>query len=876
MKNNLKYLIIILFSFLIVQSSKAVEQFNFDVTEIEIIENGNKIIGSKNGKVSTDDGIEIIANKFIYEKSSNILVAKGKVKFIDSKNSYEIFADNVTYFKNNEVIKTIGNSKAIYKNGITIDANIFDFNKKLKILKASENVIINDLKKNHKIITENVTYFKNEEKIETQGNTKSYIDSKYEITSSNVNYFIDTRILTSSKQTTIVDQESQIYQLSKFNYQLEKKILKGEDMLIITNHNLPNSDKFFFKSAMINLDNREFLAKDINIEIHKDIFGKIDNDPRLKGVSSIGNNDIIEVSKGTFTSCKKNDDCPPWSISANKIVHDKIKKQLLYDRAHLKIYDIPVFYFPKFFHPDPTVKRQSGFLKPEINNSNILGNSIAVPYFREVSNDKDITFTPTLFENNMIMLENEFRKTQNNYDLLIDYGFVNNYNSPTTNKKKKLSHLFTKFHRDLNLDEFDTSELTLSIEKVTNDTYLKVFDQHITKSEVRPDDLNKLNNHIKLILTNEKFDFESGIETYENLQVNKSDRYQYVLPYYNFNAEIFQNKYDGTFNFISTGNNTLQDTNSLKSIIVNDLNFSSKDYFSELGFKVSYDLNFKNLNSIGKKVNNYKSSPQVELVSLFNIDTSIPLIKKNENYTNYFTPKISFKLNPSDMKDYSTSSNKIDVGNIFADNRLGLNDTFEAGRSLTLGLDFRKEKNYNLNDINRYFELKLATVLRDKEENLIPKQSTINRKSSNLFGSITNNISENVNINYNFALDNDYKRFEFNNLNATLSFGNLITKHSFIEENGEMGDGNVLENEITYKLNEDNFISFNTRRNRKLNLTEYYDLVYEYKNDCLTAGIKYKKSYYEDRDLKPTENLLFTISLFPLTTYEHDAKELFN
>ena len=79
-------------------------------------------------------------------------MAKGKVKFIDSKNSYEIFADNVTYFKNNEVIKTIGNSKAIYKNGITIDANIFDFNKKLKILKASENVIINDLKKIIKLL----------------------------------------------------------------------------------------------------------------------------------------------------------------------------------------------------------------------------------------------------------------------------------------------------------------------------------------------------------------------------------------------------------------------------------------------------------------------------------------------------------------------------------------------------------------------------------------------------------------------------------------------------------------------------------------------------------------------------------------------------
>ena len=26
----------------------------------------------------------------------------------------------------------------------------------------------------------------------------------------------------------------------------------------------------------------------------------------------------------------------------------------------------------------------------------------------------------------------------------------------------------------------------------------------------------------------------------------------------------------------------------------------------------------------------------------------------------------------------------------------------------------------------------------------------------------------------------------------------------------------------------------------KIDLTEYYDLIYEYKNDCLIAGIKYK------------------------------------
>ena len=125
-----------------------------------------------------------------------------------------------------------------------------------------------------------------------------------------------------------------------------------------------------------------------------------------------------------------------------------------------------------------------------------------------------------------------------------------------------------------------------------------------------------------------------------------------------------------------------------------------------------------------------------------------------------------------------------------------------------------------------------------------------------------------------FELDNDFNTFEYNDLNATLSINNFVTTFNFIEENGEAGDSSILSNSIEYNIDDKNTLTFKTRRNRKLNLTEYYDLVYEYKNDCLTAGIKYKKSYYSDGDLKPTENLLFTITLFPLTSYEYQANEL--
>ena len=87
-----------------------------------------------------------------------------------------------------------------------------------------------------------------------------------------------------------------------------------------------------------------------------------------------------------------------------------------------------------------------------------------------------------------------------------------------------------------------------------------------------------------------------------------------------------------------------------------------------------------------------------------------------------------------------------------------------------------------------------------------------------------------------------------------------------------MGDENAIGNTTSVKIDDNNYFTFN-RRNRKTSLTEYYDLVYEYKNDCLTAGIKYKKTYYNDRDVKPNEDLLFTITLFPLTTLEQKVDQ---
>ena len=935
MINKLLYIFLILILNIMTSSSiYAAEVFNFDVTEVEIIEEGNKFLGKNGGTATSNDGTVIKANNFEYDKLRNILIAIGDVEIDDKKENIIITSQKVTYFKNKEFIFSEGQSQAIsegiiinadnfeynkitnvidangdvkidnksenyliYTNnatylkneelfltkgqsqaineGIIIDADNFEYNKITNIINANGDVKIKDSINDYLILANDATYYKNLEKIITNGDTEAFIQSRYIINSKDVTYLHNDKILSSQHKSKIKDQNSQVYFAEKFNYSIDEEIIKGEKFLIITNYNLPKSDKFFLESGIINLKDKKFIAKDTKIKIHKDIFDNTENDPRIEGVSSKGDENITIVNKGVFTSCKKNDTCPPWSIQSDIIKHDKIKKTLNYKNAVLKIYDFPVLYLPKFFHPDPSVKRQSGLLQPEINDSNVLGGSLTLPYFKVISENKDLTLTPIWFDTDTLMSSLEYRQENKNSNFLSDFAFVNNYQSYTTKKTNSLSHLFLYYNLDLNLENFNSSDLNISINKVSNDSYLNVFDQYITKSKLRPSNFNELTNNAVLNLDHENYNFETGVLSYENLGTKKqSDRYQYILPYYTFDKNISQNYFDGNVSFGSSGNNVLNNTNRLETNIINNITYNSLDFISNFGFNNNFGINLKNLNSIGKKSTKYKSSTQSELISLYNMDISLPLIKESKISKNLLTPKLSFRFNPSDMKNYSTTGRTIDANNVWAINRLGLSDTYESGRSLTLGLNYSNERKDKLNQINNYFEMKLATIMRDKEEKFIPNNSTLNRINSNLFGSVTNKFSENIEIGYNFSLDNDLNTLEYNNIDTTISLNNIVTKFNFIEENGERGDSNIVGGSIAYNLDDENFFSFETRRNRKLNLTEFYDLVYEYKNDCLTAGIKYKKTYYSNEDLRPTQNLLFTITLFPLTTYEQDADDL--
>ena len=777
------------------------DEFIFEVSNIEIIENGNVYKGSNRGKITTNNQTEIISNNFEYLKKTNRLEANG-------------------------------------------------------------NVILTDLENNIVINAEKIFYLKNQEKIYTLGKTLIKISDEYSVEGSDLTLLKNEMILSSDRKTTITDNFSNHYTLNKFEYSINKEILKGNKIELTTNYQKKKSDKYFFETGFVDLKENKFLAKDINVRMHKTLYGNNDNDPRINAVSGAGDKFNSFYEKGVFTSCKKTDKCPPWKINAKKIQHDKVNKRIIYDNAWLNIYDYPVLYFPKFFHPDPSVKRQSGFLTPALGSSSSLGSSVYTPYFYVISESKDITVKPKLFDNNHILIQNAYRQKKKNSLTLADFSFAN--------KDGTKSHFFTNTEIDLSLNNYSSSLLEINYEKTSNDNYLKLFD---LKSSLLPEDKSVLESRIKLDLEHQNYDLTTSVIMYETLSNSNTDRYQYVLPSYSFSKNFILKQLDGSFNFNSSGQNSLRDTNIYTTSLSNNLKYDTNNIFFDNGIKTNFEVLLKNINASGKNNPQYKESPQSELMSAYVYNTSLPLVKNTKKNRNTLEPKLSFRLSPHDMKNNSTHERRMSIDNIYGVDRLSLGNSFEAGESLTLGLNFKQERiktKGEIKEISEYLDLKLATAFRLKEEKNIPINSTLNKKKSNIFGQLNFFPNNHISLKYDFSLTENFDVLEYNSIIANFNYKKFNTSFNILEEKGLIGQTNIIQNSTSYRLDDSNSIVFNSRKNKNLNLTEYYDLVYQYQNDCLIAAVQYKKNYYSDSGVEPVDELFFTITIVPLTTFSPD------
>ncbi len=752
----------------------------------------------------------------IIENGKIIIASDGKA--LSSDGNLEISAKSFRYDKSKNILNVSGNGYILINSNnleIFFDESLVDANN--SIIKANNNVRIIDKEKEIYIDSDNIIY----------DNKQNFIRSE--------------------TKTIIKDGYKNNYLVDKFFYEIDNNILKVENLFFkdFKNNNFKTS------IAYINTKTKRLFGKDISLNLSNETLNN-ENEPRLKGNSIINDNEYTEIYKGVFTTCKKRDNCPPWQLSSEKIQHDKKKKTINYENAVLRIYDVPVMYFPKFFHPDPTVKRQSGFLIPSFNNSVNSSNYLNIPYFLAIAENKDLTLSPRFYSNSEFLIQTEYRQANLKSNHISDFSFFREKN------KSNKNHFFYKFNKILNFKMFDESKIDFKIQQTSNDIYLK---KNKIKSELI-EDVNVMENSLNLTLNSNDLLIDLETIAYEDLGKDNSDKYEFIFPKINLVKKIknFTNL-NGEFLFKSENLMRNYNTNIFEKSNINDLLFTSYPKITPKGFYNNYEFIIKNANTDGKKSQKFKEKESLYMSGLLQLNSSFPLIKENNNQTKILKPKLSFRIAPNHTKDYKTDENVIDVNNIFSLNRINKNDTIEGGISLAYGADYlilSEKENREL------LSFKIANNLRFKDSNDLTNSNQIGQKTSNFFTETSYSPSDFFNIRYKSSIKNNLSEIDNENLITEFRFQNFTTSFSYLNENNTSQKNSFLSNTTSYNLDNSNSLLFSTRKNKETDLTEFYKLAYQYKNDCLAASIEYSKDYYNDRDLRPEESIFFKLTIIPI------------
>ena len=317
---------------------------------------------------------------------------------------------------------------------------------------------------------------------------------------------------------------------------------------------------------------------------------------------------------------------------------------------------------------------------------------------------------------------------------------------------------------------------------------------------------------------------------------------------------------NGDLTFNSRGFQKNYNANVDEAVLINDVKYSS---FSKInstinGLLTNYKLLLRNLNSTTENSDRFKNGDDQQLLSTVILETVLPLKKENQNSISLLSPKFSARYSPNSTKNNSNLNKNITYDSIFSLDRID-NNSVEGGESLTMGVEYSLTTKKD----QRFINLSFANVLRVNENPDLPKLYGLSEKRSDFIGEFDFTPSKFFDLNYQFSLDKNLNRSNYNLIKTNININNFVTSFEFLEEDNYLNQDSYLTNNTKFNFDTNNSIAFETSKNLDQNITNYYNLIYEYENDCLTAAIEYNKNYYTDGDLKPDENIMFTIKIIP-------------
>ena len=728
-----------------------------------------------------------------------------------------------------------------------------------------------------------LTYSQDNNIIEASGNVSAKNQEGKQIFADKIIYNKANQLLKTFGNSKFIDSKNNILSANNFEYDLEKKIISAKDKVEYIDN---NKNKYRFSKVISDDKFDEVIGYDLDSDLNKEKFKSKDKfnqfiEPRLSGKEATIKNGITIIKNGKFTSCKRSNEtegCSYWNINASEVIHDKEAREIIYKNATLDLNNTTVLYTPYFSHPDPTIKREAGFLAPTISSlgSNI-GATIKTPYFYPFSESKDLTVSPVYYFKQNPLILGEYREKFKNGDLSLDGGFTEGYKDITSSQTDgSRHHLYGNLRLNFNDKILDESIFNAKIQNVNNPTYLRVNKINSTNDGFKRILVNENDNQLlnevyfNSFGKNEQLAFKSAV--YQNISLaNKSDQYQYLLPEIAYSKYNFLDNKNLNFNTNFKSQNT--NTNQNKSTLINNLDFATNEnYNNDIGVSYKFLTKVNNINYYSDYVSP-KQNLNNEINPILGFDASLPFGKISNESEQYLIPRIFTRYAPGKMPNSVSNTTVLTTDNLFSMNRMNYDELIEKNLSLNLGFDWLWQDKFTPNKDNKEDNKKIqqvpkaglsvGQVIKFKKDEDMPKTSSLQNKNSDIVTKANYIIPQNFDITLKNTIDNQLNSVYYSDLNIKKFFNTGEINFNYYEKNKYIGSERYAKANLISSLTDNTKLKIESDRNLKTDLTNSHKISVENENECIRYGFYFQKNYSSDKDVRPTTSVMFGVTLLP-------------
>ena len=637
---------------------------------------------------------------------------------------------------------------------------------------------------------------------------------------------------------------------------------------VIADGNVAITDKtgnvLFTDHAELTDSLREGVINKVNV-----LFGK---NARIAAAAALRHKETATIfSRAVYSPCNlcKSDPkrAPLWQMRARRVTHDKTDQQVYYRDAFLDVFGTPVLYTPYFSHPDPSVKRKTGFLSPSFGTASEFGTFLTTPFYWAINNSVDVTFTPTFEEHDGLHFRGEFREQFRNGHVYADGSIVDtdelNSLNEKTGKSNLRGHLFT--NGEFAIDP--VWKAGFSVQTTTDDTYLRRY---------KMSDLDRLENHLYLTGIDGRNYFSADAYSFRDLRFGTDPGVSPVVaPSIEGNYAFVPGAVGGIVNlsgsFLSLTREHGTDMRRLSATADWERQFTLLNGQIVTGFAsvrgdvyVLHDLNL----TPGTTTDN-DNTTRSRVLPEAGLEWRWPFVKQYGTFQHVIEPIVQFVYAPRggntvNLPNEDSQSLEFDESNLFSRDRFPGLDRWEDGPRLNYGV---RSAWFWGKDSSA--EIVIGQSHRFLKTSPFAAGTGLDAQDSDIVGAVILRPRSYIELSHRFRLDNgslDYQRNEtgvslfFWKLNANLTYTSITGSDTTLQSNSLR----AISGSFQFRVGDHWSVNAATQHDLTNSRTVYRQVGIGYLNECISFNVLYRQDYTTDRDIRPSSSVVFQIRLVNL------------